>query len=564
MPAVAAVLIFAMGLLNTLSALVPGVANHVRAVERVFPLDLREGSRTLTVLLGIALIFLARGLWRSKRHAWYITVVLLAASVPLHIIRGFQISEASLALTLIAMLFIFRTDFQARSDPPSALRGYLMLLATCAAVVLYALSGLIVLGNQLAPRASFVALVSDLVAWATTSSPIFHPVTERAAWFLNSIPWIAACTLAYGMWMVLRPVVGPRLQANEDRRLVRGIVAAYGDNPMATYLTDGDKSFFFSDDGRSVIGYRVAGNVAVICGDPVAPREALPGFLAEFLDYARVQDWQVVLYEVLPQNMALYRQLGFQALKIGEDAVVNARTFTLVGKRIANVRHAVTHAERAGIRPHFFFGQVTDEAINRQLAAISSAWVACKRIPEMGFSLGRYQEHMPRRNLHRRGRGRIRHGAWLPHLAPPRGPRPLDALDLMRRVCDAPGGVMELLIARSVERFRDDGAGEVSLSLSPLANTQASGRVSLLQNPMERVFQSFSSNLYKYKSLFEFKAKFAPEFQNRYIAYQSTRALPMVLYALIRVHLVAEPKKTRQPRRVPGHTAKQPTLGSAR
>src|SRR5437588_409358 len=45
-------------------------------------------------------------------------------------------------------------------------------------------------------------------------------------------------------------------------------------------------------------------------------------------------------------------------------------------------------------------------------------------------------------------------------------------LDLMRRAPDAPPGVMELLLVRTIERFRSSGAQVVSLGMVALADTR--------------------------------------------------------------------------------------------
>lgn len=58
------------------------------------------------------------------------------------------------------------------------------------------------------------------------------------------------------------------------------------------------------------------------------------------------------------------------------------------------------------------------------------------------------------------------------------------AVDLMRRIPDAPPGVMELLLVRAIERFRSCGVPVVSLGMVAMADTRkemTSGQQQLAQ-----------------------------------------------------------------------------------
>ncbi len=108
------------------------------------------------------------------------------------------------------------------------------------------------------------------------------------------------------------------------------------------------------------------------------------------------------------------------------------------------------------------------------------------------------------------------------------------AVDLMRRVPDAPRGVMDLLLVRAVERFRECGANVVSLGLVAMADTKQE------MPTRQRQFASLVSEqmqlLKTHRSLFHFKQKFHPRWESRYLVISSTLALPRTALALLRVH----------------------------
>ncbi|HEV2580829.1 MAG TPA: GtrA family protein, partial [Ktedonobacteraceae bacterium] len=107
------------------------------------------------------------------------------------------------------------------------------------------------------------------------------------------------------------------------------------------------------------------------------------------------------------------------------------------------------------------------------------------------------------------------------------------ALDLMRRVPDAPPGAMDLLLVRAVERFRLAGAYRVSLGLVALADTRQE-MASVARRPVN--FMANHSGLFEQRqSLFDFKQKFHPCWESRYVVAHRTLALPKIALAVLRL-----------------------------
>jgi lysylphosphatidylglycerol synthetase-like protein (DUF2156 family) len=77
------------------------------------------------------------------------------------------------------------------------------------------------------------------------------------------------------------------------------------------------------------------------------------------------------------------------------------------------------------------------------------------------------------------------------------------------------------------------GYQEASLANAPLAN------VSEVRGPLDRgvalLFKNMNS-FYGYKNLFQFKKKFAPRWEGRYLIYPKNADLLRVAYALARLH----------------------------
>jgi phosphatidylglycerol lysyltransferase len=257
---------------------------------------------------------------------------------------------------------------------------------------------------------------------------------------------------------------------------------------------------------------------------------------------------------------------------MGEEAIIHPQTFTLHGSAMANVRTSARRAERDAVRICWYEGVPPSQVI-QQLEQVSSAWIehkAGKHAAETGFSTGRLDEVIESAQraeaiahlsapFHASPRGIPRfvtgvattsagtacafvtctpiYGGATPEAIPAGNQASGQGwgwnLDLMRRVPDAPPGVMDLLLVRALERFRSCGAQVVSLGLVALADTSQE------MTPVERRLVSLATDglhlLEQRETLFNFKQKFHPCWQSRYLVTNTTLALPKIALAVLRL-----------------------------
>jgi phosphatidylglycerol lysyltransferase len=105
----------------------------------------------------------------------------------------------------------------------------------------------------------------------------------------------------------------------------------------------------------------------------------------------------------------------------------------------------------------------------------------------------------------------------------------------MRYATDAPAGLMDYLIARSLQRFKMDGRELASLSNAPLANVSPEEEFTLLDRGVKLLFENVRG-IYEYKSLFQFKKKFNPAWDGRYLAFPSLDLMPRIAVAILWAH----------------------------
>lgn len=82
------------GALDLVSALTKAQRGRLHVLRAYVPGGVVNASTALTLVTGVLLVLLARGLRRRKRRAWVMTVALLAGGVALHLLKGLDVEEA--------------------------------------------------------------------------------------------------------------------------------------------------------------------------------------------------------------------------------------------------------------------------------------------------------------------------------------------------------------------------------------------------------------------------------------------------------------------------------------
>jgi len=525
-----------VSVINMLNALLRYQPKLIFWMGEWVPFEISEGNRIRIFLMSVLLLILASGLQRGKRLAWQITVIGLLLAPILHLGRGAVWPQALINLALIGFLLLHRRYFVVESDPKSIRSALIIcpLLATAllvfGAVRLHALHKH-TLGDhtwmgcaQTACELVFVHHTNTQLALTTHSRDLFTVLRTGGT------------TIALvGLFLILRPVLLRRMTRVEDQEKARKLIAQYGKDPLDPYALLSDKSYFFTESGRAVVPYVLSGNMAVAMANPIGPADERPRASDEFALFCRSQDWEPVFYEVTEESVFHYEQAGFSVFKIGEEARLRADAFHLKGRDFQNLRTACNSARKRDIRFRWYDGaRDIDETLERQLAEISREWLEGKKTREMTFDMGSFSVEDIRQYgaavaIDSSGHA-LAFATWRPFA---RGTG--QALDLMR---SAPKGrnVMDFILVESILHFRGQGINEISLGNAPLANTEKElVRLQTEGKAVQFLFENLN-RIYGYKSLFEFKRKYRPQWRGRYVAYRRGVHLPLVGLALVRVH----------------------------
>jgi len=415
-------------------------------------------------------------------------------------------------------------------------------LAVVVAAVLYVGGGLLV-RDQFLPRASLSVLLSEL-------PDRFVPVGFLRFTRLDAVPngpvaalltgWVGA-----GAWAVtLGAAVGVAASrtlpsTGRERARLRALLRSGATGSISWMTTWGGNRTWFSADGRHAIAYREGSGVALTVGAPVGEtagaEDAARAFAVHCGDVGLVPAFYAV-----PPEFAVGLGAGGAAwatIEVGEDAVIDPARFSMRGKHWQDVRSSINRADRAGIRQVWTDWNALSIGQRSQIEAISEEWVADRRLPELGFTLGGPAELVDREVRLMLAVGpndRIEAvTSWLPTWA--HGEVAGLTLDFMRRRSGSMNGVTEFLIAGVIGIAQQRGLRFVSLSVAPLAGAEEDeeDRVRRVLGAVARVLEP----AYGFRSLAAFKEKFRPERRPQVLAFPDAVALPAIGLAVARAYL---------------------------
>ena len=221
----------------------------------------------------------------------------------------------------------------------------------------------------------------------------------------------------------------------------------------------------------------------------------------------------VVIFQVLPDNLGVYLDLGLTALKLGEEGRVPIDR-SPEGPSHGALRAAVTTLDREG----FTFEVLRREQVPAHLSemrAVSEAWLSSKALRETGFMLGFFSERYLRRTpvalVRRRGRVVAFANLWLG------SGREEMSCDLLRYVPDVPRQVMDLLLVRAMAWGAREGYRWFSLGTAPLAGPESPALAPFFSRVGAKAFR-FGDHFDTAQKLRDYLEQFGPAWTPQYLA----------------------------------------------
>lgn len=508
-PRLLAFVTFIAGALLLFSGATPAVVTRLEWVNTWIPLPIIEVSHVLDNLAGVALLILARGVERRLDAAYHATIAMLVAGIFFSLLRALDIEQA-VTLALILVVFVpSRRYFYRRSSLIEE-----RFSARWIGAILLVVLGSIALG--------FVSYENLHLSTETLFRFRHH---AQGARFLRASAVVLAALVVIAALRLFRParpvIMAPTARDMDDARRV----AAQYPEASAQLALLGDKYLVFNEARTAFIMYGVSGRSWVALGDPVGPTREAPALIADFIAMVDRNGGWPVFYKVTPTLLYLYLDHDLSVVKLGEEARIDLRTFSLEGPTRRNLRRVY----RKIVDDGYTFEMVQPDAIAPllpELRAVSDAWLEQKQAREKGFSLGFFSEDYVQRYpvgiVRHEGRIVAFSNAWIS------GEHEEVEADLMRYTADAPPGIMRYALIEMMLWAKRDGFRWFNLGMASLSGLTVHAR-SPVWNQLAVAVRGAGERFYNFAGIREFKQWFYPEWEPRFLASPGGVARPIIL-----------------------------------
>ena len=136
--------------------------------------------------------------------------------------------------------------------------------------------------------------------------------------------------------------------------------------------------------------YAKRGRSWVALFDPVGAQDEWSELVWRFVELADAHSGRAAFYQVRPDSLPMYLDAGLRVVKVGEEACIDLRDFSLQGSHRYGLRQTLKRAEREGLE----FEILSAERVCAErlaLSDISDAWLAKHGGHERRFSVAAFE-----------------------------------------------------------------------------------------------------------------------------------------------------------------------------
>jgi lysylphosphatidylglycerol synthetase-like protein (DUF2156 family) len=539
----AAASLFLAGVIDLFSAITSPLRTHLLLIAQYLPVEVTQAAGALVAISGIGLIMLSRGVLKGQRRAWLVSVGLLTASLILHLLHAADFLSLLVCVVVLVFLIVQRELFRAQTERSTIVAAFSILAI---GGVLATLGGL--LGVELAGRVHHhplpgwpQVLLGSAERLVGVQWVAFPPHINRYA--STSLLAVGISLIVIALYLLTRPVVDRRLSSGAVGRRAaelraRDIVRRHGTGTLDYFALRDDKQWFFHRD--SLVAYAVFGGVCLVSPDPIGPFSERAHVWDSFRRHVDRQGWGLGVMGAGEEWLPTYQASGMRFLYIGDEAVVDPRTFSLEGGKMKGLRQAVNRIARYGYTVRFLDPAHLEPEDAARLVNLMEK--SRRGEQERGFSM------MLGRLFDQRDTGLL-----LTLVEGPDGepcamcqfvPSPAIggySLDLMRRdPGEHPNGLLDFALCSTITHLKEMGMKGLSLNFAAMRSILEGESGDGVTQRVERWALRRLSGVLQIETLWRFNAKYEPHWLPRYIVYDSAEQFVPVAVQIMRAESLTE------------------------
>jgi lysylphosphatidylglycerol synthetase-like protein (DUF2156 family)/UDP-2,3-diacylglucosamine pyrophosphatase LpxH len=506
---VASGVLLVTGILNVVFAALWHIPS-TRHVDYWLPFGIHPLSVIESIVAGLALCGLARGVRRGLRPVWLATLFLLLLTTTDRLLQGHSAEGSTVALIFTLWLLLEHQHFRVK---PAGVSRVFVWLASGGLVVIAATAGV---GNLLGSgHRKHYDVIFLIVVVAVLLLLLLVALPGRDS----------------------RRTGAAREEAFER---ARDIIRAHGGDTLDYFALRDDKSWFFT--GESLVAYSVINGVMLISPDPIGPPEDRSEVWSDVMDMAQANNWSPSVLAASQSWLPIYRAAGLVDHYIGDEAIVDCSVFSLKGKSMKSLRGAYNRVQKSGCHVKCFdsMNDVSDELKTQLLDLMTETR---QGEAERGYSMTLSRIFDPRDEgllLAVCFDGDDKPMAFNQYI--PATEVHGYSLDLMRRSNDpdAPNGLTDFVIIETIQWMAERGLRGLGLNFATMRAVVAGESGNGPWTTLERsVLHRFSETL-QIESLWRFNQKYDPMWNPRYVVTGPFLPLARSSLAIARAEAVTE------------------------
>lgn len=504
------------GLLPIINTLLTRFPPHPIFFDSILPFGIFNLSRSLTVVIGLVLVYLSFRLLQRRRVAWWLAIMGLVLALTINL--GFQQwYQAPAPAVTLALLLVLRRRFSVRSAGQSIRRGLALSILVLLFAVMCGTVGFSLLDRRYFDvNLSFEgALVRTLREFFLVGNTDLVSNSHHGRWFMNSLNLMGGLTFGVLAYSIFRPVTYRLRVVPQETTEANSILAKQGRSSYDYFKVWPDKSYFFSSTRRSFISYKVVSSVAFCLGDPVGSEDDLENNAREFLRFCSDNGWLVIF--MVPHLLPIYQRLGLSTLRVGREAIVDLDHFSSHTVKTKYFRKIRRRFEERGYRLSKYMPPHPPTLLD-EIEEISNIFMSFPGRREYNFLEGSFTRGYVARTpvyVLRDSTGRAL--AFVNEIP---SNRPGEAnFDMARHVPEVPYGTMDYIFTEIMLAQKQDGYHSFDFGLAPMAGVGDGSGATIGERAVKQLYERvhvFAS----YKGMRDYKIKFEPIWEDRFIAYR--------------------------------------------
>lgn len=504
------------GIMMILSATLPNLFTQISILNHLNPLSFHIVNQLPNILLGFSLLIMGRGISARVEKAYWPSITLIIITLLYTLLKDFSWGIIFYLIFLLIIIIFSKSQLYRKQ------LVYSWEMITIDGIIF-----------------SFLAICYLIIGlYNLPTFPHHHHKVIDFFLFPSEKIWLSGFIgivfFSIFGYLFIRYLEGKKYTIGESLNKERALhlLQTYGGNTDSQLIFLNDKQMFLyknqAEEETVLLQFKTYNNKCIVMGDPSGKKSDFSVAIDSFIAQADLWGYSAVFYEVSEEIVMILHDLGYDFIKMGEEAHVDLENFTLSGKKMKSERAVMNKFKKENyqfevVSPPF------SESFIHEIKLVSDEWLGSRK--EKGFSLGFFSENYLQLNdiaiVKNQEEQIVAFANIMPTYTKEEG-----TIDLMRYSKQAPSSVMDYLFISLFEYMREEEITYFNLGMAPLSNVGTSKK-SFFQERIAYLIYEFGSHFYSFQGLRHYKEKYASNWVSRYTLYSRTSFIAYVMISLL-------------------------------